>query len=113
MVQLASERLDRGFGALADRRRREILDALAGGPATISALAGPLGVTLAGVLKHIRVLEAAGLVTTRKVGRARICELGVRPLDDLEEWMLDRSRRWALMLDRFAIDAAAAGRPQR
>ncbi len=61
----------RTFSALADANRRRILDRLGDGPASITDLAGPLGLSLPGVLKHVRALEEARLVETRKTGRTR------------------------------------------
>ena len=65
--------LDRTFGALADPTRREILERLAEGPASVSDLARPLGMSMPGSLKHVRILEQARLVTTQKQGRVREC----------------------------------------
>jgi DNA-binding transcriptional ArsR family regulator len=80
MVQY-SRKLDAGFAALSDSTRRGILERLGRGEATISDLADAYGITLTGVKKHVQVLEDAGLVTTEKVGRARVCRLGPRTLD--------------------------------
>ena len=67
--------LDRVFTALADPNRRDILDKVSRGPRTASELAEPLAMSVTGLLKHLRALEDAKLVTTRKIGRARWCEL--------------------------------------
>ena len=80
MVQY-SKKLDTGFAALSDSTRRGILERLGRGEATITDLADASGITLTGVKKHVQVLEDAGLVTTEKVGRARVCRLGPRTLD--------------------------------
>jgi DNA-binding transcriptional ArsR family regulator len=85
MVQYQS--VDRTLAALADPRRRAMIERLSQGSASISELAGTLGMTLTGVKKHIRVLEEAALVKTRKVGRVRECELGEERLSDLERWI--------------------------
>ena len=66
MVQ--SQVLDRTFSALSDPTRRDILERLTRGPASISELARPTGISLPGVLKHVRILEEANLVTTEKRG---------------------------------------------
>ena len=101
MVQY-SPNVDRAFAALGDPTRRAVLERLGSGRATISELAEPFGMTLTGMKKHIRVLEDAGLVTTQKVGRARVCRPGPRQLDDASEW-LRRYRELVLgRLDRFA-----------
>ncbi len=83
--------LDAAFAALADVTRRGILDRLARGDASISALASDFGMTLTGIKKHVLVLEGAGLVTTEKVGRVRTCALGPRRLDEEAAW-IDRYR---------------------
>ena len=67
------ERLDRTFAALSDPKRREILARLTGGPATVSELDEPFAMSLPGLMKHVRVLESAELVTTEKRGRTREC----------------------------------------
>src|ERR1041384_1896013 len=80
MVQY-SKRLDVGFAALADPTRRGILERLGRGTASITDLADAFAITLTGIKKHVQVLEDAGLVTSEKVGRTRICSLGPRTLD--------------------------------
>ena len=97
MVQ--QQALDRAFAALADETRRGILTRLGGGPATITELAEPTGITLTGIRKHVDVLEAAGLVTTEKVGRARQCRLGSERLDDAMAWITFYQRLWERRLD--------------
>lgn len=99
--------LDRAFGALADANRRNILNRVAAGPVSLSSLAEPLDMSLPGVLKHVRILEEAELVVTRKVGRVRLCELSARPLDEVAEWVDDRRRRWARLLDRYGAHVEA------
>lgn len=86
MVHL-SARLDTAFGALSDPTRRSILERLGRGDASISELAAAFEMTLTGLKKHVQILEAAGLVTTEKVGRVRHCRLGPRRLDDETTWI--------------------------
>jgi DNA-binding transcriptional ArsR family regulator len=100
MVHLQS--LDRTFAALADPTRRGILVRLSAGPATIGELAQPLGMSLPGVIKHVRVLERAQLVTTTKRGRTRECRLGPADLDDVTEWIAEYRSIWEQRLDRLA-----------
>jgi DNA-binding transcriptional ArsR family regulator len=102
--------LDRTFSALGDAHRRTILDRLGAGPVSISDLAVPLGMSLPGVLKHMRALEAAQLVVTRKEGRTRWCRLSERPLDDAAAWIDERRTLWATRLDRFGTSLEDAGR---
>jgi DNA-binding transcriptional ArsR family regulator len=100
MVQYQSA--DISFAALADPTRRTILERLSRGPQSITQLAQPLGITLTGVKKHIRVLEDAGLVETRKVGRVRECELGPDRLEYVEQWVSDYRHAVEQRLDRMA-----------
>jgi DNA-binding transcriptional ArsR family regulator len=99
MVKSAA--LDRTFSALSDPTRREILERLARGPASISELARPSGMSLPGVMKHVRILEDARLVTTHKTGRKRECRLGPEPLDDATTWIETYRRGWGHRLDRL------------
>jgi DNA-binding transcriptional ArsR family regulator len=101
MVQYQSADLDLAFAAIADPTRRAILDRLGRGPASISDLAEPAGMSLTGLKKHVRILEEAGLVTTEKVGRTRVCNLGPRKLDDAREWIDAYRRTLEERLDRF------------
>jgi DNA-binding transcriptional ArsR family regulator len=93
--------IDRTLSALADPTRRQLLERLGRGTASISELAEPYGISLTGMKKHVRVLEDAGLVTTEKVGRVRQCSLGPRRLEDLEAWMGMYRRMLDERLDRF------------
>jgi len=98
MVQQAAV-LDRAFAALSDATRRDILTRLGEGPATIGELAGPAGMTLTGLKKHVQVLEDAGLVVTEKIGRSRQCRLGGERLDDAMAWLTFYQRLWERRLD--------------
>jgi DNA-binding transcriptional ArsR family regulator len=93
--------LDGTFFALSDPTRREILERLGGGPATISELAEPFGLTINGVKKHVGILERADLVVTEKVGRARHCRLGSESLAEATAWIEGHRRAWEGRLDRF------------
>ena len=100
MVQY-SPRLDAAFAALADPTRRGILERLGRSDAAISELAEDFDMTLTGVKKHVQVLEAAGLVTTEKVGRVRHCTLGPRRLDHEAAWIADYRRMLEARLNRL------------
>jgi DNA-binding transcriptional ArsR family regulator len=93
--------LDRTFSSLSDPTRREILQRLASGPATISELAHPFGISLPGLLKHVRILEDAHLVITEKHGRTRHCRLGPGELEDAAQWIAEYRRHWEGRLDRL------------
>jgi DNA-binding transcriptional ArsR family regulator len=92
--------LDDAFSALSDPTRRAILERLRHGTATISELAEPAGMSLTGIKKHVRVLEASGLVLTEKRGRTRHCRLGPQRLDEAEAWIEEFRRGWEERLDR-------------
>jgi DNA-binding transcriptional ArsR family regulator len=96
-----NQTLDRTFFALSDPTRRGILERLAGGPATIGELAGPFGLTLNGLKKHVGILESVDLVVTEKVGRSRECRLGPAQLEAATGWIEDYRRGWQRRLDRF------------
>lgn len=82
--------LDLAFQALADPSRRSMVERLTQGSASVSELAEPLPMSLSAVAQHLTVLEASGLVRTRKKGRVRMCELGVSALELAEHWIADR-----------------------
>ena len=71
-------RLDTSFAALSDATRRGVLERLGRADASITDLAQTFHMTLTGMKKHVGVLEQAGLVTTKKIGRVRTCQLGPR-----------------------------------
>jgi DNA-binding transcriptional ArsR family regulator len=100
MVQYQAT-LDRTFSALSDPTRRDILERLGRGPATISELAQPFGMSLTGLKKHVRILEEADLVTTEKVGRTRECRLGPGQLEDATQWIETYRRNWERRLDKL------------
>ena len=105
-----SESLDRVFQALADPTRRSMVERLGRGPATVSALAEPLDMTLSAVVQHLAVLEASGLVTTEKVGRVRTCTVQRPALQLAERWITERRASWERRLDRLG-DYLAATQP--
>ena len=91
--------LDGVFHALADPTRRAIVDRLGRGPASVSELAKPLGMTLSAVMQHLLVLEGARLVRSAKVGRVRTCELDADVLASAEAWFAGRRAAWNRHLD--------------
>src|SRR6266545_662963 len=102
MVQYSTT-VDRAFAALADPTRRAVLERLGSGRATISELAGPFGMSLTGMKKHIRLLEEAQLVTTEKVGRVRRCMLAPYAFEGVSTW-LQRLDRFAQVVERTKGD---------
>jgi DNA-binding transcriptional ArsR family regulator len=94
MVQYTAAPLDASFAALSDPTRRGVLELLARADASISGLAEKFRMTLTGMKKHVGVLEKAGLVTTRKVGRVRTCRLGQLGLAAEAEWIERYRQLW-------------------
>jgi DNA-binding transcriptional ArsR family regulator len=101
MVKYQAARLDAGFAALADSTRRGILAQLGEKDASISDLASRFSMTLAGMMKHVQILEDAGLVASEKVGRVRTCRLGPRRLEDESAWIDTYRQTLEARLDRL------------
>ncbi|MEZ6028788.1 MAG: metalloregulator ArsR/SmtB family transcription factor [Hyphomonadaceae bacterium] len=101
MVQYSAARLDASFAALSDATRRGVLEQLERGDASITDLADRFHMTLTGMKKHVSVLEHAGLVVTRKIGRVRTCQLGARGLDAEAAWIEKRRRLWEARFDEL------------
>lgn len=93
--------LDRVFHALADPGRRRMLERLGQGPASVSELGKPLAISLAAVLQHVQILEASGLVQSRKLGRTRTCRLNAETLRSAERWISERRTFVERRLDRL------------
>jgi DNA-binding transcriptional ArsR family regulator len=93
--------LDKVFHALADPGRREMVERLSRGPASVSELARPLEISLAAVVQHLQVLEASGLVRSEKVGRVRTCRIEPSALRTAEQWIAERRTGWERRLDRL------------
>jgi len=98
----SSGALDAAFSALADGTRRAILARLSLGEATISELARPFPVSLPAISKHVRVLQDAGLVRTRKEGRAHWCTLEPEPMREASAWLEEYRAFWEMRLDALA-----------
>lgn len=94
--------MDQTFAALADPTRRAILARLETGEKTLSELAEPLPLSLMAVQKHVRILEDAGLVTTRKQGRSRHVRLRAAGLRPVTDWVQRAEARWNAAFDRLA-----------
>lgn len=101
--------LDLVFQALADPTRRQMVDRLSKGPASVSELAQPFAMSLPAVVQHLQVLEQSGLVTTKKVGRVRTCTIDTEALSQAETWLNERRLTWNRRLDRLdALFASGA-----
>jgi DNA-binding transcriptional ArsR family regulator len=101
MVQYTSGRLDASFAALSDATRRGVLEQLGRSDASITDLAEKFHMTLTGMKKHVGVLEGAGLVTTKKVGRVRTCKLGPRRLEEETAWIESYRHLWDARFDEL------------
>ena len=96
-----SSSLDLVFGALADPTRRAVLERLGEGDASIGELAQPFDMALPSLMKHVRVLEAVGLVESHKRGRVRTCRLKPAAMTDAERWLAEQRAVWEARLDRL------------
>jgi DNA-binding transcriptional ArsR family regulator len=92
-------RLDQTFAALSDVTRRGVLEQLGNADASVTDLAQRFRMTLTGMKKHVSILEAAGLVTTEKVGRVRTCKLGERRLEEEAAWIEQHRQLWSARFD--------------
>jgi DNA-binding transcriptional ArsR family regulator len=98
------------FAALADPTRRQILDALAAhGTATATVLAGDLPVTRQAIVKHLAVLDGAGLVTGRRSGREMRYAVRPEPLTATARWMTELASAWDSRLTAIKRLAEAGG----
>lgn len=88
--------LDSTFAALADPTRRAILAQLALGEITVGDLAAPFDITSPAISRHLRVLEKAELILSRREGKGRVCELDPRGLVAAAQWLEDYRKFWAI-----------------
>jgi DNA-binding transcriptional ArsR family regulator len=101
MVKFSQAGLDASFTALSDATRRGVLEQLGRSDASITDLAEKFHMTLAGMMKHVGVLEQAGLVSTEKVGRVRNCKLGMRRLEQEAAWLEKHRQLWESRFDEL------------
>lgn len=104
--------LSRLFHALADPSRRSMLARMAAAPTSVTDLAAPTGLKLPTVMRHLSVLEEAGLITTSKEGRVRTCSLLPAALAPAEAWLCEQRAIWEATLDRleaFVINGMREG----
>ncbi|TRW97633.1 winged helix-turn-helix transcriptional regulator [Paracoccus sp. M683] len=94
--------LDRIFHALSDPTRRAVIERLRDGGASVSELAQPFDMALPSFLKHLGVLERAGLIESDKQGRTRHCHLADGALVPVSAWMADQRALWEGRTDRLA-----------
>lgn len=98
--------LDKAFSALADPTRRAIVSRLCDGPRSVSELSEPFELALPSLLKHVRVLEQSGLISSEKVGRVRTCKIESHALHATEAWIHQHISAWEKRLDRMEAHIA-------
>jgi DNA-binding transcriptional ArsR family regulator len=102
MVKYSDDDLDTVFAALSDRTRRHVLQSLAAGDRQVTELANEHEMSLPGFMKHLRVLEDAGLIARSKEGRVVSCELSAQPMQAASTWMSRYEKFWTEKLDSLA-----------
>jgi len=93
--------LSQTFAALADPTRRAILARLAQGEASVSELAAPFDISLPAISRHLKVLEAAGLISRGRAAQWRPCRLEAAPLQGLDGWLDSYRRLWEGSFDKM------------
>jgi DNA-binding transcriptional ArsR family regulator len=91
------------FNAVAEPRRRQILDVLAGGERAVNDLVKDVGLTQPQVSKHLRVLREVGAVTVREAGRQRLYRLNGEALKPIHDWVQNYERSWAERFDELDV----------
>jgi DNA-binding transcriptional ArsR family regulator len=94
-------KLPKIFGALSDPTRLAVVERLASGSASVSQLSQPFGLRGPSFLKHLRVLESAGVIRTRKKGRIRTARLEPDALRWVEDWIARHRKEWERRLDNL------------
>ena len=102
--------LGTALAALSDPTRRAVVERLARGPATVTALAAPHDIALPTFMRHLKVLESAGLVRSAKKGRVRTCHIEPAPLMEVQGWLEWQRRVWDNRLDKLAALAEGINR---
>ncbi len=98
---MTAEQLSAIFGALADPTRRAILARLREGEANVAELAAPFRVSQPAISRHLKVLEAAGLISRSRRATARLSHLEAGPLREATEWLVGYREYWAQSHDRL------------
>jgi len=95
------EQFDRLFHALADPYRRQMVERLARGPASVKELAGPIEIALPSAVKHLKVLEEGGIVLSEKTGRVRTYRMRPNALKSISQWVKQREAAMNKAFDRL------------
>ena len=101
------------FNAVAEPRRRQILDVLAAGERPVNDLVRRLGLAQPQVSKHLRVLREVGLVDVRDEGRQRIYRLNGRSLKPIHDWVKNYEKAWSERFDRLDVVLEELKREER
>ena len=99
MVKYNENSLDKVFAALADPTRRQVIANLSQGSSPVSELASPHQMSLPGFMKHLQVLEDAGLITRNKAGRVVQCHIEAQAMQQANEWLRKYEIFWTKQLD--------------
>jgi DNA-binding transcriptional ArsR family regulator len=91
------------FNAVAEPRRRQILDILAGGERPVNELVTLLGLAQPLVSKHLRVLREVGLAEVRHAGRERVYRINSQPLEPIHDWVKNYERSWSKTFDHLDV----------
>ncbi|MFM9971853.1 MAG: ArsR/SmtB family transcription factor [Burkholderiales bacterium] len=102
MVKYSEKALDGIFAALADPTRREVVKQLSQGSRPVSELARRFDMSLPGFMKHLGILESAGLIEREKEGRVVNCTLATAPMKEASEWLTQTREFWEKRLDSLA-----------
>jgi DNA-binding transcriptional ArsR family regulator len=94
--------LNKAFHALSDPTRRSVVKRLIEGPATVKELAEPFAIGLPSLMKHIKVLEDSGLISSKKSGRIRTCQIKPTQLAVAEKWLAEQRALWTSRTERLA-----------
>lgn len=93
--------VDEVFYALSNTTRRQVLEQLFSGPATVSELAAPFDMRLPSFVQHLSLLEKSHLVRSKKEGRVRTYEIAPEMFKVAETWLIERRQLWESRFDRF------------
>ena len=99
--------LDASFNALSDVTRRAVVERLREGPASVKVLAEPFDMALPSFVQHLKILEDAGLIGSRKKGRVRTCYLEQARFSEIEQWVLGMQKYWEGRVDALSEYAEA------
>jgi DNA-binding transcriptional ArsR family regulator len=110
---MSTDRLSITLSALADPTRRAILARLAKGEATVNEIAKPFDISLPAVSRHLKVLEAAGLISRAREAQWRPCRLETKALRNVDDWLASYRRFWTARFDSMDAYIAELKRKER